>query len=150
MSDILAVASTGGHWIQLQRLGRAFNGYSIAFVTVSAKYAAEVPDAPFYSVRDLTRRNRRGAIVLFFQMLAILLRERPRVVITTGSAPGLVAIAVAKTLFGARTIWIDSIANSEKLSRSGEQARRFADIWLTQWPHLANENDGPLFRGAVL
>lgn len=150
MSDILAVASTGGHWIQLQRLGRAFEGHSVAYVTVSPKYAAEVPDAPFYSVRDLTRKNRKGAIVLVFQMLGILLKERPRVVVTTGSAPGLVAIAIAKTLFGARTIWIDSIANSEKLSRSGEQARRFADIWLTQWPHLADETEGPLFRGAVL
>jgi UDP-N-acetylglucosamine:LPS N-acetylglucosamine transferase len=150
LSDILAVASTGGHWIQLQRLGRAFEGCSVAYVTVSPKYAAEVGDAPFYPVHDLTRKNRKGAFILLFQMLGILLKERPKIVVTTGSAPGLVAIALAKSLFGARTIWIDSIANSEKLSRSGEQARRFADIWLTQWPHLSDEDGGPLFRGAVL
>jgi hypothetical protein len=70
-------------------------------------------------------------------------------VITTGSAPGLIALSMAKHLFGARTLWIDSIANCEQMSSSGLRARRFADVWLTQWPQLAGP-DGPAHWGAVL
>ena len=37
---------------------------------------------------------------------------------------------------GARTIWIDSMANVDKMSMAGRLARRYSDLWLTQWPHL--------------
>ncbi|HVH03936.1 MAG TPA: hypothetical protein VM891_13525 [Amaricoccus sp.] len=70
-------------------------------------------------------------------------------VVTTGAAPGLVALALAKRLCGSRTVWIDSIANVEELSTSGTHARRVADVWLTQWEHLARP-EGPHFWGAVL
>jgi hypothetical protein len=56
---------------------------------------------------------------------------------------------MARTFLRARTIWIDSIANVERLSSSGAQARRVADVWLTQWEHLARP-EGPEYWGAVL
>jgi UDP-N-acetylglucosamine:LPS N-acetylglucosamine transferase len=83
-----------------------------------------------------------------FSVLWMLLRERPDVVISTGAAPGFFAILFGKKL-GARTIWVDSIANVEALSMSGQRARRHADLWLTQWPHLATA-EGPVFKGSVL
>ena len=52
-------------------------------------------------------------------------------------------------LLGARTIWLDSIANVDELSLSGLKARRHADLWLTQWPHLARP-EGPFYMGAVM
>ncbi len=87
--------------------------------------------------------------MLIAQLVRILVRERPDVVITTGSAPCLFALGIAKTFLRAKTIWIDSIANAERLSSSGAQARRVADVWLTQWEHLARPG-GPNYWGAVL
>jgi hypothetical protein len=43
---------------------------------------------------------------------------------------------------------VDSIANAEELSLSGRKVRRFADLWLTQWPDLVREG-GPEYAGAV-
>jgi UDP-N-acetylglucosamine:LPS N-acetylglucosamine transferase len=148
-SRILIVASGGGHWIQMRRLAPAFAGLDVAFVSVQPDYGEEVPGHRFYSVRDVTRWDRWNLIVLIGQLLRILLRERPRVVLTTGSGPGMVALALAKYLLGAKTMWIDSIANCEQMSFSGMQARRFADVWLTQWPQLARPA-GPHYWGAVL
>ena len=76
------------------------------------------------------------------------MRHRPDVVLSTGAAPGFFAILFGK-LLGARTIWVDSIANAEQLSLSGKKAGRFADLWLTQWPHLAQPG-GPLYKGSVI
>ena len=81
-------------------------------------------------------------------MLRIVLKERPNIVISTGAAPRYFALRLGK-IFKAKTIWIDSIANVEKLSLSGLKVGPYADLWLTQWPHLAREN-GPFYRGAVL
>ena len=52
-------------------------------------------------------------------------------------------------LIGARTIWIDSVANAEVLSLAGRKIGPLTDLWLTQWPHLATKN-GPLFHGSVI
>lgn len=133
----------------MRRLSAAFEGLDVAYVSVKADYAEDVPGRRFYAIRDASRFQKTSFIVVIVQLLGILLKERPRVVITTGSAPGLIALGLAKLLLGARTMWIDSIANCEQMSSSGLRARRVADVWLTQWPQLAGEA-GPTHWGAVL
>lgn len=146
---VMAIASGGGHWVQLRRIMPAFEGLDVVYVSVDPSSAADVPGRRYYTIRDVSRRDRVGFAVLTAQLARIILRERPNVVITTGSAPCLIALGLAKTLLRARTIWIDSIANAERLSSSGAQARRVADVWLTQWEHLARPG-GPDYWGAVL
>lgn len=145
---VLAVASGGGHWVQLLRLRPAFEHCDVEYASVAPGYAAEVPGHCFHLLPDATRWDRWVLVVLALRLLWLLLRRRPDIVLTTGAAPGLLAIAAGR-LFGARTVWIDSIANVEEMSLSGLQARRVSSLWLTQWEHLAR-TDGPRFEGAVL
>lgn len=152
MSDrkikVLALSSAGGHWVQLMRLKPAFEGFDVTYVTVNPGYQVDVGDAKFRVIPD---GNRWDKIALFRSMLGsiwLLLRERPDVVISTGAAPGYFAIRVAR-LLRIRTIWVDSVANAETLSLSGQKVGRYADLWLTQWAHLARE-EGPHYRGSVL
>ena len=145
---VLAVASGGGHWVQLQRLRPAMAHHDVTFVTTHAGYAGEAAPFRLHVVNDASRNRKLGLILLAFRMLAILIRERPHVVITTGAAPGYLALRLGR-LMGSRTIWIDSIANVDEMSMAGRLARQYADLWLTQWPHLASP-DGPQFVGAVL
>lgn len=152
-SNILAVASGGGHWVQLLRLRPAFEGHRVAFVTVRASYKTDVGDVPFYLVNDATRWDKLGLVRMCLRLLLIILRERPKVIISTGAAPGYFAIRFGK-LLGARTVWLDSIANVEEVSMTGRLVRKHADLWLTQWPHLAagpaTGDDAPRCLGAVL
>jgi len=145
---VLAVASSGGHWVQLRRVVPAFADSEIVYVTVIESYRSQVPESRFYSVNDATRWNKLALIVLALRLSWIIVKERPSVVISTGAAPGYFAILLGR-LFGARTIWIDSMANIEDLSMSGSRVGRYADLWLTQWPHLAKA-DGPHYGGSVL
>lgn len=145
---ILAISSGGGHWVELMRVTRAFEGNETVFVTVSDAYASDVGDARLHVINDATRWDKVGLVRMALKILWILIRERPDVVISTGAAPGYFGIRMGKFL-GARTIWIDSIANVDSLSMSGERVSRWADLWLTQWPHLATAR-GPDFKGAVL
>ena len=67
---------------------------------------------------------------------------------TTGAAPGFVAIVLAKLLCGSRTVWIDTVAYTEGMSLSGRLAA-LRHAWLVQWPHLAKPG-GPDYWGSVL
>ena len=149
MRKVMAVASGGGHWVELRRLMPAFAGAEVFYVSTDAAADADLAPARYYAVRNVTRKNRLGFAVIVRQIWRVLRAERPELVITTGAAPGLVALALAKLLCGSRTVWIDTVANSEKMTLSGRLARPVADAWLVQWPHLARPG-GPEFWGAVL
>lgn len=145
---VLAVASAGGHWVQLQRLLPAFQENTVSFLSTNVELRALCPGRKIYSVQDANMEEKRAMLWMAFQIFWIVLKVRPDVVITTGAAPGYFALMWGK-LFGAKTIWIDSIANAEKLSLAGRRAKFWADHWLTQWPELAGA-EGPTYLGAVL
>ena len=193
---VLAVASRGGHWVQLMRLVPAFEGCNVIYITTDAgiqlpgqknnplilrtrnpavrnlhscllgaqnalsglmpmaktKTAASHPGMPEqplqYIVPDANRSTKGKMLLLLIHILTILYREKPSIVLSTGAASWLCAVVCGK-LFGAKTVWVDSIANVDKISMSGRLARPFADLFLTQWEHLAR--DGKIaFKGNVL
>ncbi|WP_076600554.1 UDP-N-acetylglucosamine--LPS N-acetylglucosamine transferase [Aromatoleum tolulyticum] len=148
MKKILAISSGGGHWVQLLRLRSAFEGCDVVYATVQSSYAEQVSGSRFYQFTDATRWSRWALLKMVFQVCLIVVRERPEVVISTGAAPGVVALRVGK-LLGAKTVWLDSVANVEQVSLSGLRVRGFADLWLTQWEHLATD-EGPRYEGGVL
>ena len=145
---IIAVSSGGGHWVQLLRLRPAFASCDVTFVTVHDSYQLQVIGSKFYVVNDATRWNKFGLIRLASKLAWIIWKSRPDVVISTGAAPGYIALRLGRWM-GARTIWLDSIANVEHLSLSGHKIGKHADLWLTQWAHLARA-EGPHYAGSVL
>jgi len=70
----------------MRRLQPAFDGLEVVFASVHSAYAEEVPGHRFYAAATVTRWDRIGLAILVAQLTFILLRERPRVVVTTGSA----------------------------------------------------------------
>jgi UDP-N-acetylglucosamine:LPS N-acetylglucosamine transferase len=157
---ILAVASAGGHWVQLRRLAPAWKGCCVTYVTTSESRRNELlhederqeNNVPvFYAVMEASRWNKCRLFVQFVQILFILCKVRPHIVISTGAAPGFFALRIGK-LLQARTIWVDSIANAEELSLSGRKVRTCADLWLTQWEHLSGPDaqKKPRYMGTVI
>lgn len=154
---VLAIASGGGHWIQLLRLRPAWSGCQVTYATTSPDFRDELEReaqstgeaAPGYVVlNNANRWNKLQVIRLVLRIVVLIVMLRPHVIITTGAAHGYLAIRIGK-LLGARTIWIDSIANADELSLSGKMVGAHADVWLTQWEALARP-EGPAFKGAVL
>ncbi|MDX2132717.1 MAG: UDP-N-acetylglucosamine--LPS N-acetylglucosamine transferase [Planctomycetota bacterium] len=146
---VLAVASAGGHWTQLLRLRPAFDGCDVTFLTTDKGDGnAAGEGARVLRVNDASRWNKFGVLRMAARVLFAVLRVRPDVIVSTGAAPGYFALRFGRWV-GARTVWLDSIANADELSMTGRMVRPYADLWLTQWEHLAAP-EGPEFAGAVL
>lgn len=159
---ILAIASGGGHWVQLLRIRTAWAGCDTAYATTHPDYAGEIRGdagdsaarpARFYVFPDANRWQKLRLLCQLLVIARILIKERPDVVISTGASAGYFALRLAKHL-GRRTVWVDSIANAEELSLTGRKVAPYADLWLTQWPHLARTSqpgkNAPQHLGAVL
>ena len=157
---VLAIASPGGHWVQLRRLRPAWAGCDVAYATSNGGYRHEIAADPassdcpaprFHAFPEASRWDKFKLIMQLASVLAIILKERPDVVVSTGASAGYFALRIAK-LLRKRTIWVDSIANAGELSLAGEMAGPHADLWLTQWESLAAPpgSPGPVFRGQVL
>jgi hypothetical protein len=146
-ANILAIASIGGHWIQLMRLMPLFAENSVTFASNKANLKETIQGHKFHLVPDANKDDKMMLIKCSASVFWYVLSARPQVIITTGAAPGLLAILMGKVL-GIKTIWIDSIANVEKLSLSGNIAVKIADRVYTQWAHLATPKI--IFSGNVL
>ena len=146
---ILAVASVGGHWIQLGRLSEAFVDSDTLYVTTVASETAPSGDRPVARISDASRNEPLRVVLAALHLAWIMFRFRPDAVVTTGAAPGYVALRLGK-LLGCKTVWLDSIANAEEISMSARLARPYADLWLTQWQELARKTPGLQYWGQVL
>lgn len=145
---ILAIASGGGHWQQLMRLRPAFEGAETRYLTTLAGLPEQFGALPGAIVPDCNRNEKIATLRCVLAIARHMAAARPHVVITTGALPGVIALALGRAI-GARTIWIDSVANAEEMSMSGRLARRFAHLWLSQWKHVA-EASGAEYAGSVL
>lgn len=134
---IFAVASIGGHWVELLRITRQMEEqYEVVYLCTHPKCQAMVEGCKFYHITDFSRWDAWKMVPAFFHILKIFLKEKPSAILTTGAAPGLTCLLAGKVL-GKKTIWVDSVANVQHLSASGRIASRFASKIYTQWKDLA-------------
>ena len=143
MARILAVSSGGGHWQQLKLLAVAMEDAEVVYAC-----SADVGEPTVLRIPDCNLRTPRCLVLGMLAALRLVREVRPDVVVSTGAAPGALALIVAKML-GCRTVWIDSIANAEGMSLSGRLTRRFSDLWMTQW-EAVSVRSGAVYVGAVL
>jgi len=145
---VLAISSDGGHWHELLRLRPALEDFDVHYASVNKYGAGIVTPRPYYVVPDAHFNKPYRIINTFIGVLKLFWKIRPQAVVSTGSAPGGMAMLVGR-IFGARTIWVESAANCAQQSRSGRFTRRVAKTVFVQWPELARA-DGPYYRGNIL
>ncbi|MDE6309457.1 MAG: oligosaccharide biosynthesis protein Alg14 [Muribaculaceae bacterium] len=145
---VFAMASQGGHWVQLMRIVPAFGDrYELMFCSTKADYASVVGSDRFVVTKHYTRRTAWRMLPVFVSAYKTIRRFRPDVILTTGAAPAI-AVILAGKLLGVKSIWIDSVANAEHLSLSGRIARRIATRVYSQWPNIA-KNSGVRYAGNI-
>lgn len=150
-TKVLAISSPGGHWIQLNKIcNKLEDQFDVIYATPGAQYksSSQKGGKKVYAITDASADSKLNLIPVMFQLLYILIRERPNTIISTGAAPGVMAVLLCKFL-PIKTIWVDSIANVKVLSRSGRMVKKHANLVVTQWEDLS-DNKSIVYRGSIL
>jgi UDP-N-acetylglucosamine:LPS N-acetylglucosamine transferase len=146
-SRILLISSGGGHWIQLMLIRNSFINKEIIYGSTLKKSPLKNQSDSYVYFPDFSSWN-KIKMIFYFPLYGLkILNISPEIIISTGAAPGLFCIIWGR-IFGKKTIWIDSLANIDTISKSGKIAKRFAQYHLTQWAHLANNET--MFKGSCI
>ncbi len=122
--------------VQVRRLAVAYEKYEHFYFTFSGGVAEGMKkNDRVLTIPDVTRKNPvswfAGLVLSFFAAA----REKPDVVISTGAGVTVFFCIFAK-LFGAKLIFLESIAKKKLPTWTARILYPFADLFLVQWPEL--------------
>lgn len=146
---VLLVASSGGHLLELLQVAGAFPIEQRLWVTFDKSDARDLlAGEQVVYARHPTNRNLPNLLHNALLAAQIMVRVRPRAVITTGAG---VAVPFCYTgrVAGARVIYVESLARVSSLSLSGRLVYPIVHRFFVQWPDLAAARRRAEFRGAV-
>lgn len=135
LPKLCLVSTSGGHQAQLTRLEGILQDFPSYLVSVDSPDTTwNFPGIRKYPVQRILR-NPAGLALNWIQSLAILVRERPDAIITTGAGDALPTVIIGAML-GIPILFIESVARVENPSMFGLLAHRFASTTVIQWPRL--------------
>lgn len=148
-TELLLVCQPGGHLYELLALNQVWAQRKHAWFTlrstdtVSALSGERVFFAFGPTPRSLLRLALNTIVVAF-----VLLRVRPRWILTTGAALAVPAAWVGK-LFGVKTIYIECAGRVNEPSLSMRLVAPIAQTMYVQWPEQAGAFKRALFCGTI-
>ena len=138
---VLFISSTGGHLNELLQLTPLINKYDSYLITEKTKSNLSLKNK-YNNVKYLiygTKKNKIKYILKFSTNIIIsfwyYLRMRPNVIITTGTHTAVPMCYIGK-LFGSKIIFIETFANSETKTVSGQLVYPIADTFIVQWESM--------------
>lgn len=129
---IALVCSHGGHLSEILRLMEAFEGHETFFITYDAVRTRGLNRK--YLLRNIGI-NPLLLTYTFLVMFRILRKEKPKLIVSTGSEIAIPAFYLAK-LFKIRTIFIESWTRVARPTGTGKIVYPVTDIFLVQWEQL--------------
>ena len=157
---ICLVCSHGGHLIEMLKLTEAFKGHRVFLVTQKREYSVTLHDIHKvylipYLVPDFHHKYISRLFLLVEMIietlfeLIILLKERPDIVISTGSEIAIPIFYMAKIL-RKRVIFIESLCKVNELSSSAKLIYPIVDLLLVQWEPLLKRYSKAKYVGRVI
>jgi beta-1,4-N-acetylglucosaminyltransferase len=140
---VLLVASSGGHLLQLVQLKDELPSEEriwVTFPTTDAKSLLQGEHVWF--AHHPTNRNVPNLLRNFVLAVRLLVRLRPRAIVTTGAGVAVPFCYIGR-LFGARVVFIESFSRITRPSLTARLIYPIANDFFVQWPELQ-----PRFRRA--
>jgi UDP-N-acetylglucosamine:LPS N-acetylglucosamine transferase len=113
----------------------AFEGHEVFFITYEGSRSAELKHK--YTFKNLGKNPFRFIVTTPY-VFKILLKEKPDIIISTGSEIAIPVFYIAK-LLGIRTMFIESLCRVKEASLSGKIVYPVSDVFLVQWEELLSK-----------
>jgi UDP-N-acetylglucosamine:LPS N-acetylglucosamine transferase len=145
---ICLVCSYGGHLTEILQLKEAFEGHETFFITYDSPRTRGLTGRK-YLLRNIGK-NPLLMVQAFLSTFRILLREKPKLIVSTGSEIAIPVFYLAK-LLRMRTIFIETWTRIVQPSGTGRIVYPVADVFLVQWEQLLTKYGKKAnYEGAVI
>ena len=129
------VSSCGGHLTEVRVLMPAYAGEA-HFYVLNDK--AMLPQDMVGRTYFIAHSERDWKFLLnLWEAFAILWKERPTALLSTGAGPAVPFALVGRFLFGTRVVFIETMTRVDHPSMTGRIMYRLAHDFYYQWPQLA-------------
>ncbi len=146
---VVVACSAGGHMIQARRFESIYSQYDYCFFTFRCQVAQALAQShPVVTIPNITRKNPWSWVHGMVLSAYWAFRIRPDVVFTTGAGIVFFFCLFCK-LLGSRLVFLESMARVESLTLTGRMLYPAADLFLVQWPHLAQRYRKAEYRGRL-
>ncbi|MEG2348083.1 MAG: PssD/Cps14F family polysaccharide biosynthesis glycosyltransferase [Clostridia bacterium] len=154
MKRVIFVASSGGHLTEILKFSKLFNEYEYLLVTELTKTNEKLKEK--YNTQFLKYGPNKNKIkylytiiINIFRCLKIVIKFKPQTIISTGAQTGGIMCFVGK-IFGAKVIYIESLARTSTLSVTGKNVYKFADKFYVQWESLVEKYKKVEYLGRLI
>lgn len=148
---IIFAASSGGHLEQLLMLKPLMEKYDSVLVTEKTDYSAGKLDIKTYYLKQINRKEIFFIPKLIgnsFLSLRIIIKERPKVMITTGVL-AIIPLALLMKLMGGKLIYLESFAKVTSKTLSGKLLYKYADQFYVQWEEMLELYPKAIYKGGI-
>jgi len=144
---ICLVCSHGGHLSEMLQLMEAFEGHETFFVTYDSARTRRLERS--YLLKNIGTSPLLMARA-FISTFRILLREKPKLIVSTGSEIAIPAFYLARIL-RIKTIFIESWTRVDRPTGTGKIVYPVSDVFLVQWERLLSKyGKKARYEGAIL
>ncbi len=140
MTKVMFISSMGGHLSELMQLD--FDKYDYSIVTEKTDASKAIKEKYDDKAYFLLYGTRRTPIIYFFillinffKSLALFIKLKPKVIVTTGTHTAVPMCYIAK-IFGSKVIWIETFANENSKTLAGRLVYPIADTFVVQWEEM--------------
>lgn len=141
--------SAGGHLIEALQLLPLFKNHDIFFITIRRVQTQQLLKRyKVFFVVD-PKRSPIKLLINLVQSFQILLRERPKVMISTGAGVAVPVCYIGK-LIGSKVVFIETLAAVYKPSLAGRFIYPIADLFIIQWKHLLKFYKKAVYGGQLI
>ena len=148
---VCLISSSGGHLEQIKQLKDVYNKYDCFYVVTRTK-ATEAMKQKHYIVSDLVRKNKAVMALRMIKMMVeqfgIFVKEKPDVILTTGSAVAIPMCIIGK-VYHKKVIYIESYARMTTTNKTGKLIYKFADLFIIQWEELRKYYPNAVYGGSI-
>jgi UDP-N-acetylglucosamine:LPS N-acetylglucosamine transferase len=159
---VLFTLAGGGYlWEAKQLVSRLKTPVTFLYVTTTDSMVPtfeEIPEGLVSRVSRVTTLSEKSVLIKinhfvksFIQSYKLLKKEKPKIIICIGSSIS-VPLCLCGKLLGIKTVFIESLARVDSLSKTGRIIHRLhlADYFYVQWPEISDDNAGILYAGTLI
>lgn len=153
---VMFISSTGGHLSEMLMLKKMFEKYEYLIITENTPTNVNLKNKfgknnVGYLIYGTPKHKFKYIFKLTancFKSLYYYLKFKPGYIVTTGAHTAGPMCCIGK-IFGSKIIFIESFANSETRTKTGNIVYKFADLFIVQWEDMIKVYPKAVYGGWI-